>query len=63
MNPVFSHIQSKEFHLRDFIAKAEPKLASTMKTSELSSRDIRRLFFGYFRQPPGKKPDKKLATN
>ena len=50
----------KESHLKDFLTSAEPKTASSMKVSELSSRELRRVFFGFFRQPPGKKPDKKL---
>ena len=49
----------KESHLRSFILHVEPKRA--MAVNELSGRQLRRVFYGYFRQPPGKKPDRTLA--
>ena len=51
---------AKENHIRDFLSKAEPRSASHLKTSELSGKDLRRVFFGFFGVPPGRKPDKNL---
>ena len=52
---------SEETHLKDFMASAEPKQASALKMAAFSGREVRRAFFGYFRQPPGRKPDKRLG--
>jgi hypothetical protein len=51
----------KESHLRSFILHVEPKRA--MAVNELSGRELRRVFYGYFRQPPGKKPERTLARS
>ena len=50
---------TKESHLRDFMTAAEPKHASSIKLSELSGREIRRAFYGYFKQPPGRRPERR----
>ncbi|CAK9047626.1 Uncharacterized protein SCF082_LOCUS26656 [Durusdinium trenchii] len=45
----------QEFHIRDFMSTAEPTKASSLQLAKLTSRELRRAFYGYFRQFPGKK--------
>ena len=42
---------------------AEPVQANPSILVNMSSREIRRAFYGFFRMQPGKKPDRKLGLS
>ena len=43
------------------MSAAEPVQANGSILATMTSREIRRAFYGFFRMQPGKKPDRKLG--